>query len=1328
MAGELIRPGVEVIQSFASPSPSFVRPTLVPCIVGTAFEVLNVLTVDGAVNQKALHSTYRQLGSAISESAFPDPRNNIDELDILEDSIRPFMQFGGLLTELPMDPGSAFLAKAHGAGKAAIRTTKFNGLTGLALDGKVLVLSIDNPVVLDTTPDVSITFSGVGNLTASQVASQINDSVGTTVATVVGSAPDDCVQIASPSFGAFGSVTVRRGGSANDVLKIGYSGELNGTITVTNLSANVVGVGTKFTDFLTIGSTVIIATVSYTILTVTDTLIVLTAPYAGVNATGIPISTTPTAMHEERIEGSGWRGQDQLNNTTQTPWIEFFIGAYLLDGVDRATFPTGVDYPQGKIGLMNIETQDSFVSAHHAVVTFGDNTGQLPVKMGDFFFADGIRLAGGEIAKVEAARFKVGTINTALSTADSNGNYTKKVYDIQTVATLFDANPFAPKYAYFRANELNWRVLSPVADSATGTTDGAPATTGWVKSAANIVALPVALAGLRIHYISTIDGVETDGVFTFSGGPFAAVADVANAIGTSIPGVTATADGSKIMLTTLLSGRLQGIVVKSDSTAYDALKFRTTTGDPLVDVNSQNVATAQNSPAKDVEFVDISATLVSGTHVATSALTGTVLEVEVSSDGGLTYPVTKSITFAAEYASATLAAAAMNLVAGFTGPGVLLAGNLTAPDRLTITHVDPLVTGKNSAIRIKASTTTATGTNKLAFVIVDDSTAKFSDRGEEELNGQTLKFTFDQNPHVYDVTFSANSLDLAIEDINAVVGAVVASKVAGSTAELTRLKLTSTLKGVASRAEILSGFAATAFGIATGGSSLGSARPYPDAYMLDAVALHIQSQILRDQVTGYPLDQTTSTGSLFVQYKALRKDVSASAKTAGVVRVSDPATLSAVLDPLTEENPLGLGAFLCMINCPTFEIKLLGIDEITAAAFEGTGPAWLRAASLLESEEVYAIAPLTQDEVVHAMLRTHVQVMSAPEQGGERVVFTNSKNPTRKNSKIALSGTKANSTNTFNQMLLDDNPAPGLLALGINPALPIPETDGVYMEMEVESELRRYSVATVSGPLVSFRTSFSSVDTNVDGFYSTVTLDVPVVNAPYGLDVRGASIAVPGSNPVKLDYGLMAEVVGEANATFKNRRAYSVFPDTIKTVVLGIEKKLPGYYAAACIAGMCAAQPPQQGFTNFPMTGLTGVVGTERFTRKQLNVMAGGGTYILIQDVQGGAVTSRHQLSTDTSSIESREFSITKTVDFVAKILRLAVRKFIGVNVINSQLLDTLGTTVHAVLKFLEDLGVLNGSNLNNVVQDKTTPDTVLIDVTLEVPYPCNYLRLTLVV
>lgn len=1120
MAGELPRPGVEVIQTFATPAPSFVRPTLVPVVVGPAFEVLNVLNSDGTINSGSKFGAYSQLPLQITESSFPNPRNNIAELVVQEGTVRSFMLAGGTLGELLMNPGEAFLTTAHGEGSPAIQTVVFNGGTGLALAGKVLVLSVDNPVRLNTVPDTTVTFTGSGNLSSAQAAAQINAAVGEAVATVVGTAPNDKVQIASTNYGATASITVRAGGSANAVLQIGYA--------------------------------------------------------------------SSSSAHEERIEGSGWRGQNQNNSTTQSPWVEFYQGGYLLDGTDT-TFPA-------KVGIYNIETPTSFTNAKHAAITFGTGGGQIPINVGDYFFADGARVQSAEISKVEAARFKLGTINTALSTADSNGRYITKVYNNALVGTIFDPNPFAPKYAYFKANGLDWTKVAPIHASITGGASGTAATAG-VATGAAAGAGPFSLAGLTIHYISTIAGVDTEGTFTFTGGPFANMAAVEAAIGTHIPGVAVTDDGG--------------------------------------------------SPPQII----------------------------------------------------------------FTTTGV----------------------GKTNAINIKAD---GTSNSVLGFSTSSDTVGTGVDTAFSGLTGKTLQLQFDKDPHIYVATFSTNSLDDAIVEINQDVGYTVASK------DTTGLKLviTSYLAGMASAVNVID---PTVSGGATQSEIIfkllstsspapttvaGSGRPFPDSYLDNASVLHVQADVLRDQVTGYPLDQQFNMGSLYIQYKALRQDVSPVATVAGVLRLSDVATLSTVLNPLTDDNPLGLGLFLCMLNAPNFEVKGLGVDTVSATAPFGTSDAWARAASMLEAEEVYAIAPLTQDDTVISLWLTHVGVMSSPEQGGERIVFFNKEMLTRAVPKVALSGTNANSTPNPNQMLLDGNPAPGLLTAGINPALPIPESAGVYMTFVVGGQTVNYNVSSVSGALVNFRTTFTDPSTNIDGFYTTAILNSVVLDASYSLDVRGASLNIPGSNPARLDYSLVANNTAEANSGYSNRRGYSVFPDTVNVVIAGVTKALPGFYACAAIAGMVGAQPPQQPFTNFPMTGITGVMGTEKFTKSQLNVMAGGGTYILIQDAPGGPVVCRHQLSTDLTSIETRELSITKDVDFVAKFLRLAVRKFIGKNVINNQLLDAIGTTIHAVLKFLEDAGVLNGSNLNNLLQDPNNPDTVLVDVTLDVPFPCNYIRLTLVV
>jgi hypothetical protein len=1117
MAGELARPGVEVIQAFRKASPTILRPTLVPMVVGPAFEVVKILTKDGTINAKALYGAYTQVGKAITHSGFPDSRGNIDELTIQPDSIRPFLLSGGKLNELPMNPGEGFFAASHEATRAALRATG----TTFNVGGKSLVMAIDQTSRTSTGKDVTVAFPGAdsSSLTAQQVVDTLNSAFGNPVASLVknSSGVTTGVQIASLSFGATSSVTIRAGGSANHALGLGWNA-----------------------------------------------------------------ASDPAAGIEERVEGSGYRAENPSTGTA-SPWVQFYPGDYLRG--PNGTSSTFVDGRTALIDVFGVVKMDGPKNG----ITFGPGN-TVDLQAGDQIFCDGLRLKDGEVMLVEQDRFKVGTINQALSTADAQGRFTKKVYDAVALGTINDMAPFAPRYVWFKATGLDPKKLSPTAASIAGSPEGNPneAEAAQVASETAITG-PFAIQGQRLHYVVTIDGVDTDGWFTFTGGPYADAAALKVAIGTDgIHGVVPTAptsgaDSGKLVLATTAKGRLQGIRIKADGDVNASLGFSTT----------QDTF----SVGKDVEYSDLAA--------------------------------------------------------------------------------------------------------------------------------KSLDFQFDNNPHIYSVGFTADSLDLAIDSINTMVGATVASK-GGNNND--RLVLTSFYAGAASMVTVLDTSTALGnLGFSGGATAEGSGRPLPDAYMDDVGNLVIGSELLRDPVTGFPLDQTYSASQLYIEYTALRKDVTAVAKVAGVLRLSDIDTLTAVLDPVTEENPLALAAYLCMVNCPNFEIKALGVDEVTGSAPEGTELAYARAAGLLEAEEVYAIAPLTQSEAVHGIFQTHVTLMSQPEQSGERILLQNQKMPTRKISQVAGSGISANSNGNTNQLALDGVPSQGLIGLIPNPAGPFKATDGVYVEFSFEGVLQRYNVASCSGSLVSLRTSFAAGE-NDDYFYTISTLPSGVLNAAWSLKVRGPELKIPGSNPARLDYSLVADTVAEASGSIGNRRVYNVFPDTVGTTIDGLNKSLPGYYACAAYAGLCAGQPPQQGFTNFPLTGITSISGTEKFSKKQLNRMAGGGTFIMLQEVQGGAVTCRHQLSTDVTSVETRELSVTKVVDFAAKLLRTGIRRFIGRQNISPIFLDTLGTAIQGMLQFLVEQGILNGANLNNIIQDPKAPDTVLIDVTLSVPFPCNYIRLTLVV
>ena len=300
-------------------------------------------------------------------------------------------------------------------------------------------------------------------------------------------------------------------------------------------------------------------------------------------------------------------------------------------------------------------------------------------------------------------------------------------------------------------------------------------------------------------------------------------------------------------------------------------------------------------------------------------------------------------------------------------------------------------------------------------------------------------------------------------------------------------------------------------------------------------------------------------------------------------------------------------------------------------------------------------------------------------------------------------------------------------AAGINPVGAIPTDEGLFLD--IQSDALNYSIAAIAGSVVTIRITFVPGE-NDDNFYSSTDLNDPplpaaLVQEDFSVKVRGAPLQT-AAGPDKTG---IAETIAGIGQGFGNRRVWMTVPDSVAATVDGTEQIIDGFYVNAALSGMVGQNPPQQSFTNFPITGFTRVLGSDDFfNNSQLNVMAGGGAWIIVQEAAGAPLTSRFAITTDLTSVETRTDSITKVVDFTAKFLRRSLRNFIGRFNITQGFLDTLGSVIEGVGGLLVETGVLIGFNLNNIIQDEDNPDTVLVDITLDVPFPANFIRLTLVI
>lgn len=214
-----------------------------------------------------------------------------------------------------------------------------------------------------------------------------------------------------------------------------------------------------------------------------------------------------------------------------------------------------------------------------------------------------------------------------------------------------------------------------------------------------------------------------------------------------------------------------------------------------------------------------------------------------------------------------------------------------------------------------------------------------------------------------------------------------------------------------------------------------------------------------------------------------------------------------------------------------------------------------------------------------------------------------------------------------------------------------------------------------------------------------------------------------------------AELLAGYATSFASRRVVHTWPDVLAVSINSVATPVPGYFAGAVIAGITAGLPSQAGLTNLSVTGFVGRENSDdKFSDTQLDTIAGGGNMVLVQPVVGAALSIRHQLTTDLSTIYFQEYSVTKNVDLIARFFRGLYKPFLGIYNITDTVLDLLKTRGEGGLTFLKNqraprVGApLRSGQMARIEESSSQPDTVEIDIEIDVPLPLNNIKLTLLV
>lgn len=422
-----------------------------------------------------------------------------------------------------------------------------------------------------------------------------------------------------------------------------------------------------------------------------------------------------------------------------------------------------------------------------------------------------------------------------------------------------------------------------------------------------------------------------------------------------------------------------------------------------------------------------------------------------------------------------------------------------------------------------------------------------------------------------------------------------------------------------------------------------------------------------------------------------------------VATISTSSSVATTLGALSSDNPLALAVYYALLNSNNTPVRYVPLCTNDLAGY-------LSALEVLTSrQDIWGITPLSYLTTVQDAVKAHVVAMSTPQRGRWRVAFLATQ--------LSLTSSVLTADSSGNAVLgtiAEDPATPGYFILF--------ESAGAnFITNDVEAgDTIRYQYVS-------------------DGFggmtYTEYIVDAVISEDSIRL-LTGPSAALPIAMKFEIHHtntpAELATQVATASGRLNHRRAINVFPDEPGA---GGET-LEGYILAAAVAGLKSGVVPQQGLTNLTLTGFDEMDRvTKFFIEDELDTMAAAGTLIVTQDeVSPYNIYIRHQLTTDTTDLNSQELSITAIMDVCSYLHLRRQEPYIGVSNITDRTLNTIRTEMDATNEYLAgptfetNLAgpLIISGEVATLYQMTDLRDHVYSEVDLELPYPYNHLTLKL--
>jgi hypothetical protein len=465
---------------------------------------------------------------------------------------------------------------------------------------------------------------------------------------------------------------------------------------------------------------------------------------------------------------------------------------------------------------------------------------------------------------------------------------------------------------------------------------------------------------------------------------------------------------------------------------------------------------------------------------------------------------------------------------------------------------------------------------------------------------------------------------------------------------------------------------------------------FPESrYTLTADTITVEGNAyVVDDILGTVEPFAVIRGTLYADYRELNIE-----NCNRVLSISALTEIDDVLGPAVELNPLGLGVDLARRNSGSVDVLYVALCEDSAAGYDEA------LEILTENDFAYGLVPLTDDESVKANFRDHVLERSNENNNQWRKAwFGNTTSDVKAIETEATSGGDLMATvEEFGTGLYRRVLSPGALfattgveggdTLRINFALDS-EGETVYDEYiidRVESEDSLILVSSLPGPI-------------------TVSVKIEV-HRTLNKDEFAAELALYPDN-------------------FDTRRVNSVYIDGHQDE-LGNSRPL--YYAAAALSGERSGVAPHAPLSQVDLEGIY-IDQQKKFSRDQLNVIAGGGNWIVTKDFSGRIFT-RHQLTTDMQDLNRQEDSITTNLDHISRDFLANTQDLYGQGNVSPAMVELIRQRVNSLIDKISNrpypakIGpqMLDAEILLLEI-DPVFKDTINVEIDPDLPVPLNNL------